>query len=697
MTIPALERPLWTHPGLAAAPPRPRRKVHLDFHNSQYEPRVGFGFDADEFVATLKAASVDSIVVFAKDMHGYFYYPSEFGPVHPGLEGRNLMVDQVEACRAAGIKVFTYYCVTWDNYLAERHPEWLCFTRERESYLPKFDETPGWTALCLSNDEFVQLVLDHTREILARCTPDGVWFDMPMPNRHVECFCRNCLDALRAAGKDPLDIRAQRERMQQLLTSWMRRSKALVDEVAPGVELEQNNQTRLGLAERAPYLYNVDIEALPSGEWGWSYFPVNARYVRSLGLPGTGMTGRFHRTWADFGGLKTPVELQLEAAWIAATGSNVVIGDQAPPSARLDPAVYRHIGAAYRPLSEIDDVLRGAVGAAEAAVYVSGLQLADFARTERHGSHALSDGVSGAAKLLVESGVQFDVVEAGTVDLDRYRLVVTAEGDELTAAAITELQAFVAHGGILIHSALPGTTLEDAPWLRDLGVTATEPSPFRPGYVRIAQGFGDSFDDYDFALYDGADRWSTAGPGQPARPAALLGEPLFQRSPEHYTSHHQSPVARLTDSPAILIGERVAAFAFPVATGYFVHGYWIYAELFRRALDMVYPDRAVVGDRPRTLELGLTHQTGTTEHPERWMLHAVNFAGATRPGRGHTEYYNEVVPQGGIDVSVGLPGIGRVYDARTGKDLAARRDGERIGVTLPVVRVHEVVVFETAS
>jgi hypothetical protein len=689
-------RALWIHPDLRTVEPRPRRKIHLDYHNSQHEPRVGFGFDADEFVATLKAASIDSIVVFAKDMHGYFYYPSEFGPVHPGLEGRDLMAEQVEACRAAGIKVYTYYCVTWDNYLAEHHPEWLCFRRERDTYLPKFDETPRWTALCLSNEDYVQLMLDHTREILERCRPDGVWFDMPMPNPEVECFCHNCLDAIRAAGKDPFDIRVQRERMQDLLVMWLRRSKELIDEVAPGVELEQNNQTRLGLAERIPYLYNVDIEALPTGEWGYGYFPLNARYVRSLGVPATGQTGRFMLTWADFGGLKSEHQLTLETAWIAATGSAVCIGDQAPPSARLDPGVYRTIAAAYGSLEAIDDVLAGAVGVAEAALLVSGLQLADYGRTERHGTHAISDGASGAAKILVELGVQFDVVEAGTVDLSRYRLVVVAEGSELRPEVSSELEAFVEDGGILVHAALPGTTLAETPWLRRLGVTETEPSPFVPAYLRISDGFGDTAEGFEYALYDGADRWSTGDLDKAAVDVgARLGEPLFQRSPEHYTSHHQSPVATITDHPVVLIGQRIAAFAFPLATGYYTHGYWLYADLFRRALDAVYPDRLLRSSAPTNLELGVTHQDATSAHTERFIVHAVNFAGAVRRGREHTEYFDQVVPQSGIEIELDIPiEPTRVYDARTDLDVPFTTEKGRIQVVLPTVEIHGVLVVE---
>jgi hypothetical protein len=63
-------------------------------------------------------------------MHSYFYYPTNYEPIHPGLDF-DLLGQQVAACRARGIKVYAYYCSTWDNYLAERHPEWLVWKRDR--------------------------------------------------------------------------------------------------------------------------------------------------------------------------------------------------------------------------------------------------------------------------------------------------------------------------------------------------------------------------------------------------------------------------------------------------------------------------------------------------------------------------------------------------------------------------------------
>src|SRR5450759_3941814 len=109
---------IWVDPQLLSLPRRPWRKIHLDFHNSAHIPKIGEKFNADEFGDMLLKGNVDSVVVFAKDMHGYFYYPSKFGPVHPGLSF-DLLGAQVEACRARKIAVYAYYCTTWDNYLAE--------------------------------------------------------------------------------------------------------------------------------------------------------------------------------------------------------------------------------------------------------------------------------------------------------------------------------------------------------------------------------------------------------------------------------------------------------------------------------------------------------------------------------------------------------------------------------------------------
>lgn len=684
-------RPLWIDPRLQALPARPWRKIHLDYHNSQHMPGIGAAFDAEEFGDRLVQGHVSAIVVFAKDMHGYFYYPSAYGPVHPHLS-TDLLGPQVDACRRRGIKVYAYYCVTWDNYLAERHPEWLVFKRDRTTYLPKFDETPRWTALCLSHDDFVDMVLEHSREILTRYDLDGIWYDMPLPIGG-ECFCSACMAALRAAGQDPFDVAVQRTHKQELLTGFMRQTHELAHELRPGCQVDQNNQTRLGLGARAPYMDNIDIEALPTGGWGYLYFPSDVRYSRGFGTSVCGQTGRFHRSWADFGGLKHPMQLRTELARIIAQGAQICIGDQMPPSGRLDPAVYETIGQCYAEIEKLEPYLNGAAPVVEAAIVVRGLLLEDPGRPSEGQDTPLGRSVLGTVKLLTEAQVQFDVVEAGA-DLERYRLLVLPDALAVDEALTDRLRAYLRDGGAVIasHDALRIAGTSEL-WAGDLGLTYEGESPFVPSYLTLAPGFGDGLPAYEYALYDGSARWRPVQGSSEDAPARL-GEPLFQRGPAHYTSHAQTPFDHLTDYAAVAQSGRLAAVAFPMGSSYYRHGYWIYREVFQRLVRAVLPEPLVRTNAPISSEVSVTHQQGGADHPARWMVHLVNFS-ANRRAPEHLEYYEDPVPLHDVYVELALDApVTRAYTAADGADVPLRQTDHGWRVEVPRVDVSAIVVLE---
>jgi hypothetical protein len=52
----------------------------------------------------------------------------------------------------------------------------------------------------------------------------------------------------------------------------------------------------------------------------------------------------------------------------------------------------------------------------------------------------------------------------------------------------------------------------------------------------------------------------------------VLGEPLFQRSPEHYMSHQQTPFDHATEYAAVARSGKVALVAFPLGQGYYNQG-----------------------------------------------------------------------------------------------------------------------------
>ncbi len=673
-------RRIWIDSRQRTMPNRPWRKIHLDFHNSQYVAKIGDKFNASEFGDRLQAASVDSIVVFAKDMHGYFYYPSQYGPVHPGLNF-DLLGAQVAACRERKIAVYAYYCTTWDNYLAEHHADWLVVKRDRTNYLPKFDQTPGWTALCLAHDDFVELMLKHTREFVSRYELDGAWFDMPVPIAG-ECFCRHCLDMLRAKGLDPFDTKVQRRHKQDLHISFLERATRAVREARPGCQVDYNGQCVYGLAERVPHMDNIDIEALPTAFWGYYYFPTLVRYTRTSGLTSYGMTGRFHSSWADFGGLKLPVQLDVELSSIVANAARCDIGDQMPPNGRLDPAVYHVIGKSYARIKALEPWLEGAVPVTEAAIVTGGLPL----------EHPSTEANFGISKLLIESRIQFDVVEPDA-PWERYGAILLPDELEVDAKVAARLVKYAAAGGAILVSNKAGVLAgTQRSWLEPFGLRYQGASPFKPAYMIPRAGFTGDIPPYPYALYEGAGQWKAEAP---AEVLATLGEPAFQRSPEHYTSHAQTPFDHSTDYAAIARGGPVALFAFPLGTSYFTRGYWVYRQAFQYVLRRLLPAPLVETDAPMSTEMTLTHQAARAGRRERYMVHVVNFS-ALRRAPKHPDFYDDPIPLSNVRVRLNLPV--KPASARAivaGEDLKLQPAAEGgVEVTLARVPVHEVVCFE---
>jgi hypothetical protein len=674
---------LWIDPKAAALPARPWRKIHLDFHNSQHIAKIGEHFQAEEFGDRLVAANVDSIVVFAKDMHGYFYYPSQYGPVHPGLSF-DLLGAQVKACRDRKITVYAYYCTTWDNYLAEHHPEWLVVKRDRTTTLPKFDSTPGWTALCIANDGFVELMRDHVTEFVSRYPVDGAWFDMPAPYLE-ECFCSECLKQLKARGLDPISREAQCNHKQALEKAFLEKMQSAVTSARPGCQVDFNSQNSYGLRDRVRFMDNIDIEALPSvSHWGYYFFPLAVRYARTHGVTTYGMTGRFKAAWADFGGLKLPAQLETEVAGIVAHGARCDIGDQMPPSGRLDPAVYHVVGKAYDRIKALEPWLNGAVPVTEAALLVAGLPLNSLS----------SDAHLGLTKLLSECRIQFDVLEQDA-EWERYGLVVLPDNRPVSEAASARLQKFVADGGAVIACHHGGLIAGgDASCFENHGISYAGPSPFDPAYLVPKEKFTGDLPVFEYALYGGASQWRVR---PPARTVAYLGQPSFQRSPKHYTSHAQSPFDRLTEYAAVAVSGRVAVFGFPLGSAYFGQGYWVYRQALQHVLKAVHPVPLLTSNAPLSAELTVTHQSARhTGAKPRYLVHIVNWS-PNRSTPKHPIFYEDPIPLTEVVVRLNVPEpIGKACLAGAKTRLAVKQTSSGVEVIIPRVAVHEVICFDVA-
>jgi hypothetical protein len=391
-----------------------------------------------------------------------------------------------------------------------------------------------------------------------------------------------------------------------------------------------------------------------------------------------------------------------------------------PPHGRLDRAVYETIGQAYAQIERLEPFLERAAPVTEAAIIVGGAPLEDIGTSHPAMAGATGPAVYGLTRLLTECRVQFDIVEPDQ-EFERYRLLVLPDGLLVDEALAGRLRTYIAGGGAVVacHSALriAGSA---AIWADELGLEYSGESPFAPAYLCITNNTettdGDEATEsapgvlapgsvaprpsatsvfhglpqYEYALYDGAARWL---PRDPATVVARLGEPLFQRGPQHYTSHAQSPFDHLTEYAAAALKGRLAAVAFPLGASYHRHGYWIYREVFRRLLHAVLPERLVESDAPLSAELSVTHQSGGST-PDRWLVHVVNFS-PNRRSPEHCEYLEDPIPLRDVRVSLRAGNtFARAYLAPDGPDLALRDHAGAWEVTVPRVDHGQIVVFE---
>jgi hypothetical protein len=192
---------------------------------------------------------------------------------------------------------------------------------------------------------------------------------------------------------------------------------------------------------------------------------------------------------------------------------------------------------------------------------------------------------------------------------------------------------------------------------------------------------------YEYALYEGASRWRASGA---ARVVAQLGEPAFQRSAEHYTSHAQSPFDHLTEFAAVAVSGRVGLFGFPMGASYYSQGYWVYRSALKHVLKSILPTPLIDTSAPVSTEITVNRQ----ERPRsRYLVHIVNWS-ANRGTPRHPVFHEEPVPLANVKVRLNLPvSAGKVRAVIAGSDLESRRVGSGVEVTVPRVPVHEVLVF----
>ena len=431
------------------------RQIHLDFHTAPQIPDVGRDFDPDRFAAAVAAAHVDSVTCFAKCHHGHLYFDTDHPARHPALPRRlDLLGAQIRALHRRGIRAPIYVSVQCDEFAANAHPEWIVRNPDNTNQGPPPLGRGGWQILDMSSP-YLDYLAAQVAEVLERYAPaDGLFFDMCWNQPSVSRWAKA---GMAERGLNPEEAPDRERYAREVADAYMRRLAALCRRRNPRGGIYFNSRPLASLPRDRAHMTHVEIEALPTGGWGYLYFPSNVRYVRTFGVPYLGMTARFHKSWADFGGLKPEAALTYEVCQMLAHGARCSIGDQMHPRGTLDRTAWAAIGRVYGYAGRCRPWCEGAVSAADTALVLPAAG----------GYSQAAGGVSeGANRMLMQLKQQYDAIDADR-DFNPYRLLILPDDVACSAETARRLDAFVAGGGAVLATGRTGLDADGRPvWRR---------------------------------------------------------------------------------------------------------------------------------------------------------------------------------------------------------------------------------------
>ena len=643
------------------------RQVHLDFHTSPAIPDVGAAFDKDEWQRTIKLGHVDSITVFSKCHHGYSFHPSKVNEMHPTLKF-DLLKAQLDACAEIGVKAPVYISAGYDEKDAIAHPEWLHRRKDDTNECGDFNRAT-FHLMCL-NTGYLDKLLAEIEEVMQVYNPCEIFLDIVGERM---CYCAKCRKDMADLGLSYLNEEDVKAFGKKVYRNYLDEVEKAVRKYSDTTVIFQNSgHLSKGRRDLVDTMAHLELESLPTGGWSYDHFPMSASYARTIREDYLGMTGKFHKTWGEFGGFKHPNALRYEAALSLAVGAGCSVGDQMHPNGKLNESTFRLIGAAYAEVEKKEPWSKDAKAVTDIAVL----------STEIKGGAWFSDDVKpdvGANRILLESHRLYNFIDLDE-DFNKYKLLILPDSWQFNKKLKAKVEDYLANGGKLLLSGVSGLD-EDGNFCVDTGVKYLGKNEFSPTYYIP-----------DFETVNGRTEYLMRSQSHlievdDAEVIAYGQNPYFNRTPDRFCSHQHAPNNPDSTYPAAVIKGNIAYISWDVFSGYGKFGDFHYKELAAYVID-----RLMNGEF--SLEASMPDRGVATlmEQGDRKIVHLL-FAHTTNRGND-TEVIEDIVPLYNINVSVKCNKPEKVILAPQMQEISFEYSDGKVNFTVPQVNVHQIVSIE---
>ena len=654
------------------------RQIHLDFHTSEALENIGGKFDKKQFQEALKAGNVNSINVFAKGHHGWSYYPTEVGQRHPNLDF-DLLGQQIEACHEIGVRVQAYYTIGWSVKDAEDHPEWILLNKDGEDPYSKMkaeakptDPMPwGWPVL-FPEGPYLDHILEQTEELVKKYDLDGIWYDIiPLGSPNYNQWSKKDMEA---NGVNWRDDEAANDYHVVKTKRFLQATRDMIQKYRPEASVFYNWSVHLRFKntfEHKLYEYNtkLDLEDLPTAWAGYDIFPYRSKYFVNTGMPMVAMSGKFHKSWGEFGGFKHRDAIWYEAASMVAFGARANFGDQLHPSGLMEMATYENIGYAFDYVEKIEGYGVGADHEGVVGFWFSQNEVLD----------------QGTARLLLENQINF-VVANNLPDWSKLQVIIIPSKVKLSEDDTKRLQGFQANGGKLLVMGKGAFDGEKQEFQLDLGVKYLGEANYDNDYLFVRNPTSEDLVSSPFLNYEPGVRVRATGDN---KVIATIREPYFSRTWQHFTSHANTPY-RQEDAghPGIVKHGNNVYIAHALDKMYFDHGARVHREVFMEAFRSLEVEPMVTADLPSLGRLNLLHQPDQ----QRYVVHLL-YAGPIQ--RGSVSVIEDLVPLYNIPIVLDLGReVKSIYTVPDMKTLDYEKNGDKINLVVPEFTGHTGIVIE---
>lgn len=647
------------------------RNMQLDFHTSEFIDGVGKKFDKHKFQRFLKDCKTQTINLFAKCHHGWFYYPSEIGQQHPGLNF-DLLKEQVDAAHEIGVDARLYIPCGWSAYDAKIHPEWRSVSFGTEEYFNvNYDENAketdakpnvSWQLLCLSGT-YREELYHMTEELCDKFEIlDGLFFDICTLG---PCVCENCKKGMAERGLNPEKYDDAMKYFIESREEVFGRIERILHSKHPNASLFFNGTAIPKWLKFHVFDTHYELENLPTTSGEYDKFVVEAAYFKKDGKPIIGMTGKFNTDWGEFGGYKLPDALKYECATMMMNGAGCCIGEQLLPSGACDDITAELIGNTFSYIEKLEPYFDTCAETTETCLVLSGDEDSDL----------------GMSQLLLDSGVDFAIGEfENSLQYDTLifpnGLNLTPEQGEALSSAETAGKRFIILGGFNSQTAVE--------FMRRRGAEYIGKTDFEGDYLF----FGEKTEFGLKQLYCNDSAYAIKADEDNCRTVVELQKPYFKRTYGKYCSHRNAPPEGCTaDYPAMAEGKSFLYFGHLLGKLYRKYGSAYFRKYFMAYSKKYLEEKAVVFGLPSAGRKKLYFR----EKENEFLLHLTYGQPVTRGVVKVLEDFPEI-----HDVKIELKIEKEIKEIRTlsGDKLQLHKKGSVYCFTLPKLRVHELIIIK---